>query len=221
MKENRNSKEIFAFLNQYSTIFWDFDGVIKDSVVVKSVAYECLFSSYGADVSSFVREHHDENGGMSRFDKIPIYLRKAGVAATDNIVEEFCAKFSAMVMEKVIDSPWVPGAFEYLKKTHANARFILVTATPKNEIEVILERLGIRNYFKSVYGAPLPKTDAIAEVMKRYSLKPEEAIMIGDATADFNAAVNNSVSFLLRQTAINGVLQKSYTGPQFIDFNDE
>jgi HAD superfamily hydrolase (TIGR01549 family) len=124
-------------------------------------------------------------------------------------------------MEKVIDSPWVPGAFEYLKKTHANARFILVTATPKNEIEVILERLGIRNYFKSVYGAPLPKTDAIAEVMKQYSLKPEQAIMIGDASADLDAAANNSISFLLRQTAINEILQKSYTGPKFRDFNHE
>ena len=145
----------------------------------------------------------------------------AGVLISDNVVEEFCAKFSNMVMERVIDSPWVPGALEYLKKADASTRFILVTATPKNEIEVILKRLGIRSFFQYVYGAPLPKTDAIAEGMKRYSLKPEQAIMIGDATADFNAAANNSVSFLLRQTAINGVLQKSYTGPQFRDFNDE
>ena len=84
-----------------------------------------------------------------------------------------------------------------------------------------MERLGIRSYFQCVYGAPLPKTDAIAEVMNQYSLKPEQALMIGDATADLNAAVNNSVCFLLRQTTINGVLQKSYTGPQFRDFNDE
>ena len=221
MRENIKLAKISAFLDQYPTIFWDFDGVIKDSVAVKSIAYERLFSSYGASVSRSVREHHEVNGGMSRFDKIPLYLRMAGVLISDNVVEEFCAKFSNMVMERVIDSPWVPGALEYLKKAHASTRFILVTATPKNEIEVILERLGIRSFFQYVYGAPLPKTDAIAEVMKRYSLKPEQAIMIGDATADFNAAANNSVSFLLRQTAINGVLQKSYTGPQFRDFNDE
>ena len=38
---------------------------------------------------------------------------------------------------------------------------------------------------------------------------------------DLDAAANNSISFLLRQTAINGVLQKSYTGPKFRDFNHE
>jgi len=221
VKENRDLEKISSFLDQYPTIFWDFDGVIKDSVAVKSIAYERLFSSYGATVSRLVREHHEVNGGMSRFDKIPLYLRKAGVVICDNVVEAFCVKFSNMVLERVIDSPWVPGALEYLKKAHASTRFVLVTATPKNEIEVILERLGIRSYFQCVYGAPLPKTDAIAEVMNQYSLKPEQALMIGDATADLNAAVNNSVCFLLRQTTINGVLQKSYTGPQFRDFNDE
>jgi HAD superfamily hydrolase (TIGR01549 family) len=207
-----------GFLDKYATIFWDFDGVIKDSVDVKTMAYERLFLPYGASVSRSVREHHEVNGGMSRFDKIPLYLRKAGVVITDNVVEEFCSKFSNMVMERVINSPWVPGALEYLKKAHASTRFVLVTATPKNEIEVILERLGIRSYFQYVYGAPLPKTDAIAEVMTRHSLKPEQALMIGDASADLIAAVNNSVCFLLRQTPINGLLQKSYTGPQVRNF---
>ena len=31
-------------------VFWDFDGVIKDSVSVKSMGYEQLFMPYGEDV---------------------------------------------------------------------------------------------------------------------------------------------------------------------------
>ena len=65
-------------LNNKRYIFWDFDGVIKDSVEIKSNAYEDLFLQWGELVSDKVRDHHRLNGGMSRFDKIPLYLRKLG-----------------------------------------------------------------------------------------------------------------------------------------------
>ena len=47
-------------------IFWDFDGVIKDSVEVKTHAFEYLFPDGDADFLRKVRMHHEANGGMSR-----------------------------------------------------------------------------------------------------------------------------------------------------------
>ena len=38
-------------LKNYDVIFWDFDGVIKESVEVKSNAFEQLFSPFGKEVS--------------------------------------------------------------------------------------------------------------------------------------------------------------------------
>ena len=61
--------------NKYDLIFWDFDGVIKESVSVKTDAYVELFSLYGSDICKQVRKHHLANGGMSRYDKIPLYLK--------------------------------------------------------------------------------------------------------------------------------------------------
>ena len=221
MKKNKALDKLAGFISNYSIIFWDFDGVIKDSVAVKTLAYESLFLPYGANVARAVREHHEANGGMSRFEKIPLYLQKAGVVVTDNVVEEFCYQFSNLVLERVIESPWVPGALEYLTQTHANNKFVLVTATPEIEIEIILERLGIGTYFQKIYGAPVTKTTAIADVMAQNLLKPAQALMIGDASADLVAAENNSISFLLRQTSTNTLLQKTYNGPQFGNFYDE
>ena len=37
-------------------IFWDFDGVIKESVELKSNAYEQLFLEFGSDVSDKIRD---------------------------------------------------------------------------------------------------------------------------------------------------------------------
>jgi beta-phosphoglucomutase-like phosphatase (HAD superfamily) len=129
-------------------IFWDFDGVIKESNACKADAYENLFLPYGENVSKKVRRHHDFNGGMSRFDKIPIYLNWAGLVSKKSLVNEFCNKFSELVYRAVIDSPNVPGVTEYLERNFKRQYFVLVTATPQREIEKILkEYLGETNVF--------------------------------------------------------------------------
>ena len=57
-------------------IFWDFDGVIKDSVPVKGEAFRKLFIKYGSDISEKVVDHHYKNGGVSRYEKIRFLSRK-------------------------------------------------------------------------------------------------------------------------------------------------
>ncbi len=103
-------------IKKAKTIFWDFDGVIKDSVSIKSEAFERLFQPFGDEVSKKVKKHHEENGGMSRFEKLPIYLEWAGKNSSKSLVLEYEKKFSKIVMQKVIDSPWVVGVLDYLKK---------------------------------------------------------------------------------------------------------
>ena len=62
-------------IKKSSVIFWDFDGVIKESVDIKGKAFQKLFEVYGTEVMEMVRIHHENNGGMSRFDKFPVYLK--------------------------------------------------------------------------------------------------------------------------------------------------
>lgn len=50
-------------------VFWDFDGVIKESVEIKTIAFIGLFEEFGSEVYNRVREHHIANGGMSRLKK--------------------------------------------------------------------------------------------------------------------------------------------------------
>ena len=76
-------KPLEQLVKQAQVIFWDFDGVIKDSVQVKSLAFQKIFSEYGFDVVNRVRRHHERNGGMSRFEKFPLYLSWANQTVTD------------------------------------------------------------------------------------------------------------------------------------------
>jgi HAD superfamily hydrolase (TIGR01549 family) len=209
------------FLQEKQIIFWDFDGVIKDSVTVKSAGYETLFAEYGKKISTKVRQHHEEHGGVSRFEKIPLYLSWAGEVDTSENVQEFCDRFSAIVKQAVIDAPWVPGVREYLLSKNENQRFVLVTATPQDEIEQILQALSIIHCFTEIHGAPKPKTLAVQEVLERLQCSPDRALLVGDSDSDLNAAEANQVPFLLRETQYNKDLQKSYSGPTFEHLNHE
>ena len=62
-------KQADVLLKEKQVIFWDFDGVIKDSLAVKSLGFERLFSSYGVDIVEKVRDHHNAHGGISRYEK--------------------------------------------------------------------------------------------------------------------------------------------------------
>ena len=212
-------KQVLALLKESQIVFWDFDGVIKDSVMVKSAGYEKLFLPFGEDVVKRVNKHHNVHGGISRYEKIPLYLSWAGEPANPLQVQDFCDRFSDLVQQAVVDSPWVPGVCEYLSSHYADQCFVLITGTPQKEIEEILHALNITRYFRNVYGAPKAKTIMVKDVLERLSCPFELALVIGDSGTDLEAAKNNNVAFLLRRTSLNKELQKQFTGPSFENLN--
>ena len=81
---------------------------------------------------------------------------------TNKSVQKFCNKFSLIVKQSVIDSPWVPGFLEVIESNYNRQKHILMTGTPKDEIEDILEKLDIRHFFYKVCGAPIIKNEVIS-----------------------------------------------------------
>ncbi len=208
-----------AVLSQARLVFWDFDGVIKDSVAVKTKAFVQLFSPFGPDVAERVRSHHLAHGGMSRFQKMPLYLEWAGQRVSDTSVEEYCRRFSRAVLQCVVAAPWVPGVEQYLRANRHGQEFVLVTATPQGEIEIILQLIDLQGCFSAVFGAPTQKGDAIGQVLSRRCLPRSECLMVGDAIADLEAARCNRIPFLLRRHVDNHHLFHDYGGASVEDFS--
>lgn len=201
-------------------IFFDFDGVIKESLDVKTNAFVKLFEPFGKDVAERVSKHHLDNGGMSRFDKFPVYLSWANKPATPEVVNNYCQQFSKIAFQGVVDSDWVPGVKEYIQKKYNETILIVVSATPQQEMENILTTLDFRKYFTAVFGAPASKKESIRETMLKYRIAPEECLMIGDARADMDAAAYNTVPFLLRIHDTNKELFAQYNGEHINDFQN-
>jgi phosphoglycolate phosphatase-like HAD superfamily hydrolase len=207
-----------AILGGYGVLFWDFDGVIKESLDTKTRAYLALFEPFGAALAQRVREHHERHGGVSRLEKIPLYLSWAGLQPGAQQVREYCDSFAAAVRQRVISCAWVPGAREYLEANHARQRFVLISATPEEEMKYIIESLGMTSWFAEVHGAPQPKAAAVRSVLQRWACAAQDSLLIGDSIADYEAACSAGVPFLLRRTPLNGELQRRYRGPQCEDF---
>ena len=191
-------------LKNAKIVFWDFDGVIKDSVDVKTQAFQKMFEPFGSDVFKQVINHHRQNGGISRFVKIPLYLESyAGQKINDEMIAEYLEIFSNMVVKKVIDSPWIPGVLDIIRKKYSSQIFVMVTGTPENEIRIILKTLKIDHYFDTIYGSPNQKESIITHTLNSSDICADDCILFGDSYTDFSAAKTNDVPFVYVKSSSN------------------
>ncbi len=201
-------------------IFLDFDGVIKESLAVKTNAFVKLFEPFGTDIAERVRKHHLDNGGMSRYEKFPIYFSWAKIVFNSDLVNNYSEQFNKLTFKGIVDCDWVPGVKEYIIKNHTNAFLIVVSATPKHELENILIALDIRTYFTEVFGAPASKKESIRDSLLKYKIESKKCLMIGDDKVDMDAADYNNVPFLLRLHNTNKELFEKYFGESIKDFKN-
>ena len=180
-------------------IFFDFDGVIVESVDIKTEAFKKLFEYESEDVVKKIIEYHLNNMGVSRYDKFKyIYKEILNRVLSDGEFRMLCNKFADLVVNAVVSAPYVKGAREFLEKFASKYQCFIVSATPQEEIEEIVQKRGISCIFKAVYGAPTKKSDAVRFVLDKWGIKSNNALYVGDAMSDYIAAMNNSVNFIAR-----------------------
>lgn len=187
-------------LSQYACVFFDFDGVIVESGDIKTEAFMELYAEFG--IQEAVKKHHLENQGVSRFDKfewIAKYLLNEVYTAEKGA--ELSARFSALVKEKVIASPSVPGIAELILALRRNSAFLVVASgTPEAELKEIMNKRGIDVHFDEIHGSPKSKASIVQSVMKAGAYPSGKCLFIGDASTDYDAARQEGLDFYARLT---------------------
>lgn len=182
-------------------ILFDFDGVICESVYIKTEAFYEMYLPYGIDVAQKVKAHHLSNGGMSRFDKFRHYeTALLGREVSETRIQQLAEEFSALVKKKVIDAPFVPGALKFLQNHSDAFNCFIVSATPMDEMIEIVNAKDIADYFTMICGSPTSKVEWGKYLIEKYDLNTKETLFIGDATNDYVAAEQNKFHFLWRKT---------------------
>jgi len=177
--------------------FFDFDGVLADSVEVKTRAFARLFEPFGIEIQARVVDHHRKNGGMTRKGKFRHYYAEFLKKPLDDTeMERLCNTFSSLVVNEVVACPEIPGAKEFLDKWHRKLPCFVVSATPDEEILNIVEQRGLRGYFLEILGSSLSKQGNLETLLKKYDLQPGKCMFFGDAESDYRAAKACNVKFV-------------------------
>jgi len=186
-------------LTDAKVIFWDFDGVIKNSASLKTQAYLDLVAEFGVDAQKKVLLDYGIAGGMSRFQLIPRFYKDIlKVELTDEQLSQKIYSYSKMVVEGVILSAYIKGVKSYLDNNFNRQKFIIVTNTPKAEIDMILKKLDIARYFESVFGAPDLKEDVVKNTLNQCDINADDCVFVGDSSGDHKAAQMNGIKFIYR-----------------------
>ena len=181
-------------------LFFDFDGVIKESGEVKTEAFRSLYSEFGTEVSDRVVEHHLLNGGVSRYVKIAHYHKAfLGIELSDSEIEKWASSFSDKVLDAVVNAPYVRGAFEFIQSNSKIYRCFIISGTPEEELLKICSRLNLNEYFQEIHGSPKNKKTWLDELLPKYDLNKSESLFIGDALTDYEAARHAELHFYLRE----------------------
>lgn len=186
-----------------SAIFFDFDGVLVDSTATKTNAYIDLFEPYGPEVISRMVEYHQQNGGISRVDKIDYgHHHFIDEPYSPQKVAEHARRYSELVFEKVVNANWVAGAEKFVLSYYQHYPLFIVSGTPEDELKKIVLRRGIKHMFKESVGAPTRKPEHIRTLVSRYKLEIKDCFFIGDALTDYHAARETGMPFIGIQTEV-------------------
>lgn len=184
-------------MSKYQALFFDFDGVLADSVMVKTKAFRALYEPYGPEIQAKVVEHHLLNGGMSRFEKFRHYSQEfCGQPLSENTARELCKRFALLVVDAVTTAPEIAGALAFVQAQSKEKPCFIVSGTPELELIQIVSNRGLTPYFKEVLGSPVGKTDNTSKLLEKYKLSPGCCLFLGDSTSDYRAAQRTGTDFL-------------------------
>jgi len=182
----------------FKAIAFDFDGVVLESAAVKSEALAALFAGHPGHVAEIVALH-ERHAGISRFVKFDLIFRDILKKPLDpGRREELGRKFSALVLEKVLATPFVAGAREFIEANHRATPLYVVSGTPQGELKTIVARRGLARHFRGIFGSPREKPEILRAILAERGLEPAALAFVGDGLSDHEAAAETSVAFVGR-----------------------
>jgi len=184
-------------LEQYKTIFWDFDGVILNSNKVRTDGFRFIFSKFTQKQIKKIVDYHTNNGGLSRYDKIDYFfdvILKTKVSL--EYKKQLSQEYSDFCFKRLCDKKLlISDSVIFISKNLNLYNFHIVSASDQVELRRIAKVLSIEKYFRSIVGSPISKIKNIEKLLSTFQYNKEECCLIGDSINDKIAAENNKIDF--------------------------
>ncbi|MDR0828406.1 MAG: HAD hydrolase-like protein [Desulfovibrio sp.] len=177
-------------------VVFDCDGVILESLEIKTLAFRRLGEDYGPEAALRLEDYHRLHGGLSRYKKFAWFFREVlGREISPAEEESLNAKFVRLSGEELLRCPLVPGARESLDSLFGRLPLYVASGTPEEELGFILEKRGLAAYFVKICGSPPLKEDILRSIVDESGTRAENCLMVGDAETDRAAAAKVGTMF--------------------------
>lgn len=179
------------------TVFWDFDGVILDSMPIRDYGFAKIFEDFDKSLIDKLLEYHTLNGGLSRYVKIRyFYNTLLNQEVSNEKVQELANKFSTIMKQELINKKYIIcETLDFIEENYKNYNFHIVSGSDEKELNYLCKELGLIDYFKTIEGSPTPKNDLVKNILSKYNYDSKDCILIGDSINDYEAAKVNNIQF--------------------------
>lgn len=180
-------------------IFFDFDGVIIDSMHIRDIGFEIIAKKATTSqqiIDDFIK-YHRYNAGLSRYVKIRyLYEDLLGKEISEKEVNAIASEFSLLMKEKLTTPKYlIDETVEFIKTNHKDFILHIVSGSDQKELNYLCKELKLNTYFKTIEGSPTHKNDLVKDILDLYKYNTNECILIGDSITDYNASKVNNIKF--------------------------
>ena len=178
-------------------LFFDFDGVILDSMSVREMGFREIFKAEDASLVERLISYHHVNGGLSRFHKIRYFYEEIlEQSISEEQVQLLANEFSNLMKKHLLDPQrLIKPTIEFIRQQEAGMPMHIVSGSEANELRYLCSKLELDSLFLSIDGSPTPKPELVCQVIDGRGYIAEECALIGDSINDYQAAIANGVSF--------------------------
>ena len=179
---------------QFNTVIFDMDGLLIDSEPLWNEAADEIFKQYGIQIS---KEQYSTTTGMRIKEFVLYWFRVNKIPAENAAMAE--EKIIQLVIEKVKTKGRPMQGIEHILNFFISRKYKigLASSSPMSLIDVVVDKLGIRNYIHAVCSAAdLPFG------------KPHPQVYLDCATA-LNSDVHECICF---EDSFNGLIAAKAAG---------
>lgn len=177
-------------LQNINTLLFDLDGTLLDSFAIHLEVFKTTFAQFGIQLTEeeFLKTYSPN--WYKTYEALG--LRKEDWKSADTFWLQEVEKKTARLF---------PGVKETLLKLSAHYTLGLVTSGSKIRVDRDLKATGINHFFKTIVTGDdietsKPSPEGLELALRNLSKQPDEAIYIGDSSADYEMAKAAGVYFI-------------------------
>lgn len=184
--------------NQYDVIIFDCDGVILDSNSMKITAMRAALktSEFPAQLIDTAVNAFKNNFGKSRYYHCQYFVETLqgleGKKAAD-LQATILQHYSQAVENEYLQVAMTDDSLSLLESLK-NKSLYIASGSEQEQLIRIFNKRGLNHYFKAIVGSPETKSANVKKIINKHP--NDEALFIGDAVADYKAAVDNNIDFI-------------------------